>query len=66
MHNEKRFFVPDILQIRQVKITFTHGKVINSIQDIGLSKKTNFVLNYECRIRNSLLNDTEGVKYHQL
>ena len=27
LHNEKR----------QVKITFTHGKVINSIQDIGLS-----------------------------
>ena len=37
LHNEKRFFVPDILQIGQVKITFTHGKVINSIQDIGLS-----------------------------
>ena len=28
IRHEEPFFVPDILQIRQVKITFTHGKVI--------------------------------------
>lgn len=57
LHNKERFIMTDILGIRQIKIAFTHGKLIQGIQNIRFPyavipyKTIKTGTEYQCRFR---------------